>query len=533
MPQVLHQRYDYESFRFREGQFFLGHSFNEGKRHELGATFERNIITIAGSRTGKGACLIIPNLRRWTGNALVIDPKGEAAEQTIKQRHAMMQDVMMLDPFKTTNVRAIDGSQMQGVHYNILSEISPDDPNAFRLINAIADGLVMSHDPRGGHWDGGGKEVLAGLIAHVISAPEFEGRRSLPTVRQLLTDARNLGAVVDAMADNPACGRLPITAAAKLMNTGKESEHFLSVATSNTKWLDDPFMAECLADTTISQTTGKPYTLAGLKNRHMDLFLVLPLDAVGEYGQFLRLFTRVALHFMQQRTPTGDLKGRRCLFVLDEFYSLGHIDEIAKAAGGLPGFGVHLWPILQDSTQLLERYEKGAETFYANASIQTFMGVDDQPTLGMISHMMGTYYSTAQNVPTQPFHSNEHISQYISKDEQIDDAVSLRMIIKLAGNKWLTCATVPYFNPEYTNNVYGWGYETRKQRARNLFHKIFDWKLVLAYYVISCLIWGWISATWTIFVGTMILGSIFWIIEIVSPDFYKSWIKYWDKKPTL
>ena len=45
----------------------------------IGWKDDRHVMTIAGSRAGKGVSLIIPNLLLYEGSALVIDPKGENA----------------------------------------------------------------------------------------------------------------------------------------------------------------------------------------------------------------------------------------------------------------------------------------------------------------------------------------------------------------------------------------------------------------------------------------------------------------------
>jgi type IV secretion system protein VirD4 len=197
------------------------------------AGLERNLITFATTRSGKGATQIIPALLEWDdANVLIVDPKGEAAETTAKRRAKEFgQKNHILDPFKTTKFKPKERAR-----YNPLDEIDPSKPSSFRQINALADGLVMRHDPQGEHWEGGGVEVIAGFIAHVLSAPEFEGRRNLVTMRQLLKlTGEKFSAVVDQMAENTACGGLAQTGAGKLLNTGSEAGHFLSTATSNTK----------------------------------------------------------------------------------------------------------------------------------------------------------------------------------------------------------------------------------------------------------------------------------------------------------
>lgn len=53
--------------------------------HLIGLEDDRHIITVAGSRSGKGVSMIIPNLLFYRGSVLVIDPKGELASITARK----------------------------------------------------------------------------------------------------------------------------------------------------------------------------------------------------------------------------------------------------------------------------------------------------------------------------------------------------------------------------------------------------------------------------------------------------------------
>lgn len=65
-----------------EGGLILGR--REGRL--IGWKDDRHVLTVAGSRTGKGVSLIVPNLLLYEGAALVIDPKGENAKITAARR---------------------------------------------------------------------------------------------------------------------------------------------------------------------------------------------------------------------------------------------------------------------------------------------------------------------------------------------------------------------------------------------------------------------------------------------------------------
>lgn len=69
----------------------------------IGVADDRHMITVAGSRAGKGVSVIIPNLIFYPGSVLVIDPKGELASITARRRaRDLKQKVFVLDPFGRT-----------------------------------------------------------------------------------------------------------------------------------------------------------------------------------------------------------------------------------------------------------------------------------------------------------------------------------------------------------------------------------------------------------------------------------------------
>jgi len=99
---------------------------------------DRHLITIAGSRSGKGTSLIIPNLLNYAGSVVVIDPKGENAARTAKYRaETLGQHVVILDPF---NVCA----QYEGLEdeyfgaFNPLTILDVDDPEIVDEATALA-----------------------------------------------------------------------------------------------------------------------------------------------------------------------------------------------------------------------------------------------------------------------------------------------------------------------------------------------------------------------------------------------------------
>ena len=78
---------------------------------------------------------------------------------------------------------------------------------------------------------------------------------------------------------------------------------------------------------------------------------------MSEHGVWLRLVITAALRSLY---PPG---GVPVLFMLDEVAQLGHLGPIEDALGQARGYGMALWPVLQDFNQFRDLYGARAETF--------------------------------------------------------------------------------------------------------------------------------------------------------------------------
>ena len=394
---VFKEGFDYP---YQEGKLLLGYRHAaDGLNYPVGVSTERHAITIGGARSGKGAGVILPNLKLWPESVLVIDPKGEAAAATAALRQDKGIRSYVVDPFQSPNVPA----DLRAC-FNPLGDLNPKSPTIKEEIEAITDGMVIRADPKSAHWDNGAASIISGLIAYVVMlAPPNE--RNLLTVRAILRNRNRFNDAMEAMQDMAGCGGLAESGASAAYS--EESKYFVSNARLNTEWLDSEAMASALAASTFS--------LSDLKFSKASVYLVLPANRIAAHGRFLRLFVRCAIEAMAQPLPDGSLKGTRCLFLLDEFYTLGRIDEIAKAAGLMPGYGVHLWPFLQDLGQLQELYgREGAETFFGNADVHQFFGNMDGLTLEYVSRRLGN--NTMDDMPLK----QSNMPKFIEEMNELD-----------------------------------------------------------------------------------------------------------------
>ncbi|MFY9459768.1 MAG: type IV secretory system conjugative DNA transfer family protein [Aquabacterium commune] len=117
------------------------------------------------------------------------------------------------------------------------------------------------------------------------------------------------------------------------------------------------------------------------------IYLVLPEWRMGTHARWLRVVITSLLQALQRSSRTSDQPAT--LLVLDEFATLGHMRSIERAASYIAGFGVKLWVVLQDISQLKDLYKARWETFLGNAGTLTAFGNVDVTTLEYLSKRLG------------------------------------------------------------------------------------------------------------------------------------------------
>jgi len=91
--------------------------------------------------------------------------------------------------------------------------------------------------------------------------------------------------------------------------------------------------------------------------------------------------------------------------------------------GLMAGYGLQLWPILQDTRQIKDLYDEQAGTFIANAGMQQVFGVNDFETSKWLSQMIGQEtagFLTDSFKPSDgPSFSNNHTGRDLLPPDEI------------------------------------------------------------------------------------------------------------------
>ena len=384
--------------------FRLG-AFAEGAaRHPITYAGDRHLLTIAPTRSGKGVSAIVPNLLTYEGSAFVVDPKGENALITALRRghgtlfsrlkpisgkpiSGMGQDVYLVDPWDI----AATTLGARPARFNPLDWIMADDPDAAENALLLADALVPEENRGSGDsrfWDDEAKALLVGLILYVATAPEEKGQRHLGRVRDILTsDEGKLNAVLENMLNHPN-QVVSSTAERTAAKDAKLRSNVITGTQAHTHFLDSPRIRESLSAT--------DFSFEHLKSRKMTVYLILPADRLKTFDRWLRLLIQQAI--MVNARNIAEKPDQPVLFLLDEMAALGKLTSVEQAFGLMAGFGMQLWGIVQDLSQLARIYgEHGWQTFISNSGVIQYFGSRDK--------MTAEYFSTLCGVTTVEIHN--------------------------------------------------------------------------------------------------------------------------------
>ena len=140
------------------------------------------------------------------------------------------------------------------------------------------------------------------------------------------------------------------------------------------------------------------------------------------------------------------------LFLLDEFASLGRLATVERAMGLMAGYGVQLWPILQDLSQLKSLYGESANTFMANSGVIQAFGVNDYETAKWLSLTMGQetreFTTRSSNGSSEGLHARD----LLTPDEIMRLPSSLQ-ILKLQGMHPVIAKKIVYWKDDRFNVI--------------------------------------------------------------------------------
>ncbi len=333
---------------------------------------DRHLLTIAPTGAGKGRGVIIPNLLRFEGSVIVIDPKGETWHVTARRRREMGQQVLLLDPFqavgkRTDSLNPFDLFDRPGALL---------DADAEMLASLLAGDAGFHKEP---FWDNWGRSLMSGVIA-AVAETAAPNERHFGRVRELLMSddaVFNLHTLLENHEDLNRLSKQNISSFLPI--TEQTRSGILSTAQSYLKVVNSDSALRSLSRSTIDLDAVR-------EGAPMTIYIVIPPDKLESHGALLRLWVGALMLTVMGRKRRPK---RSTLFLLDECAQLGEFGPLRQSMTLLRGYGLQVWPFFQDLSQLQRLYPKDWRTIFNNAGVFQLFGVANHLMAKESSELIG------------------------------------------------------------------------------------------------------------------------------------------------
>ncbi len=402
---------------------------------------DKHALTIAETGSGKGRTSVVPTLCDWEGGLYVNDPKeGELASMTAARRgngseyaEGLGRPVYVLDADRLSTV-----NEEYRAKYNPLALITPENAKeGIQRAEIIAQGVVIP-DPRAdSHWDEKARDWIEGLILYVCTAEHFNDEdRNLATVRKLAIegDEEILGIINSriekknaktrtkneerievgledqiepekSLIDDPQFAlimsmqglRYPHDRGAPLAFNGEikskaiafekklgpnERKSVESTITKSLAFLKNPDIAEMM---TIREGD-RAVNLRDIREKQATVYVCIK-SALKE-PRLQRLMTALVGDEVERMGLKTDDKEPQMLMLLDEFPTMGKMELIPHMLGLARGYGLRMWMIAQNLSQINDQYGS-IDRFIGGSGLIQFFDPVDKFTTEYISFMLG------------------------------------------------------------------------------------------------------------------------------------------------
>jgi Type IV secretory system Conjugative DNA transfer len=334
-----------------------------------------HVAVIAATRSGK-TLMLVTNLVRWRGSAVVIDPKSELRNMTATVRQSLGQRIVTLDPRgfgDTIDIIASVGDNEDGIAglVELLLDVKRQSNPAFAL-----------------------RAVPGGIAA--IQAARAIGCSPWKFIRDQIHDPQAFAQAIYDSGDARARFNLALFLAGD-WGVKANRERILSDRFFTSSW--GTFTSELrtvLTDGVCAMFGGSSFKPEDLLNQKLTAYLMFDDKAGSNKALSMLLY---AINRRIKSLADGNPKAKnqgRVLFVLEELGSVpmpGLPEEITTASGR----GVTFLYVIHDLPQLEGLYgARGAKTILNNTGAKVFYGTSDPTTAQYVESVMG--YTSVSDV---------------------------------------------------------------------------------------------------------------------------------------
>ncbi|MDZ5760882.1 type IV secretory system conjugative DNA transfer family protein [Lyticum sinuosum] len=340
----------------------------ENKEGFLIADGYQHVLLFAPTGSGKGVGFAIPNLLFWDESAIIHDIKLENYELTSGWRKKCGQEVFIWNPANPDGYTHC---------YNPIDWVSKKPGQMVDDVQKIGNLII----PKKEFWENEARTLFVGVTLYLVAAPD-KVQSFGEVVRTLRSNdvTYNLAVVLDTMGDiiHPVSY---MNLAAFLQKADKERSGVISTLNSGLELWANP-----LIDTA---TATSDFNVQQFKKVKTTVFVGLTPDNLQRLQPLMQVFYQQSTEFLSRSMPSKD-EPYGVLFLMDEFPTLGKMQQFMSGIAYFRGYHVRLFLIVQDTQQLKGIYEdSGMNSFLSNATYRITFAANNYETANLISQLCG------------------------------------------------------------------------------------------------------------------------------------------------
>ena len=410
-----------------------GMIMGEDKKGFLVAEGFQHTLLFAPTGSGKGVGFVIPNLLYWEDSVFVHDIKLENYELTSGWREHMGQNVYLWNPASPDGMTHC---------YNPMDWISTKPGQMVDDVQKIG-ALIL---PKQEFWENEARALFVGVVLYLLADPVKRASFG-EVVRTLRSDdvAHNLAVALDTLGDmiHPV-GYMNL--AAFLQKADKERSGVVSTLNSKLDLWANP-----LIDTA---TASSDFNIQTFKKSPSTVYVGLTPDNIQRLQPLMQVCYQQATEFLSRSMPTDEDK-YGVMFLMDEFPTLGKMEQFMNGIAYFRAYKVRLFLIVQDTQQLKGIYQdSGMNSFLSNSTYRVTFAANNTETATLISQLCGnkTVESVSQSRPKFFDLNPSSKSQSVSKAQRAlllpQEVISLDrdyQIILIESSPPIRCKKIKYY----------------------------------------------------------------------------------------
>jgi len=399
-----------------------------------------HMLYFAGSGGFKTTSNVVPTALRYSGPLICLDPSTEVAPMVVGHRTgALNRKCFVLDP------------RNPQIGFNVLDwiETSPNkEEDIVNFAHMLLSESAKLESSTGNYFQNQAHNLLTGLLAHVLLSEEYDGRRTLKSLREIVSRPEDsVLEMLRVVQQESASDFIKETLGVFINMTEQTFSGVYSTASKDTQWLS--------LDAYAALTCGGSFKSSDICKGETDVILNIPAAILHSYPGIGRVIIGSLLNAM---TQADGQYAKRALFLLDEVDLLGYMRLLEETRDRGRKYGITLMLMYQSVGQLEKHFgREGAKSWIEGSAFSSYAAIKSLDTakevsancgemtvavsgqsrsIGMIGPNDQGRRTESISYQRRPLIMPHEVTQTMRKDEQI---------IIVQGHPPLRCGRAVYF----------------------------------------------------------------------------------------